>query len=167
MESNRGTDRRTDHPSVIRPARVEEAATLSALALRSKAHWGYDSEFLEACRDVLTVRPEAIAGGSVHVLERRGKLLGFYSLAPWRADVELLHFFVDPPAMGDGVGRRLWSNAVQRARRLGFLRLLVQSDPNAEGFYLKLGAERIGEVPSQAVAGRLLPLLLFRLSAGE
>ncbi|NIQ29145.1 MAG: GNAT family N-acetyltransferase, partial [Acidobacteria bacterium] len=53
--------------------------------------------------------------------------------------------------------------AVNRARSLGYERLLVQSDPNAEGFYLRLGAERIGEVPSRVQPGRLLPLLLFPL----
>jgi hypothetical protein len=42
-------------------------------------------------------------------------------------------------------------------------RLLIQSDPFAEGFYLRLGADRIGEVPSQALPGRVLPLLVYPL----
>ena len=32
----------------IREARPDEAELLSELAFRSKAHWGYDAEFLEA-----------------------------------------------------------------------------------------------------------------------
>ena len=39
----------------IRAARVGEAGFLSELALRSKAHWGYDAAFIEACRDELSV----------------------------------------------------------------------------------------------------------------
>ncbi len=34
----------------IRPAQPEEAALLSDLALRSKAHWWYDADFLASCR---------------------------------------------------------------------------------------------------------------------
>ena len=40
---------------MIRPARPEEAAALSDLALRAKAHWGYDNAFLKAYRAELTV----------------------------------------------------------------------------------------------------------------
>ena len=32
----------------MRPARADEAGSLSSLALRSKAQWGYDAKFLEA-----------------------------------------------------------------------------------------------------------------------
>ncbi len=41
--------------------------------------------------------------------------------------------------------------------------LSIQSDPHAEGFYLRLGARRTGEAPSQSIPGRLLPMLEFDL----
>ena len=140
---------------------------LSALAVRSKAHWGYDSEFLEACRGELTLSPAFVDTAHVHVLEAAGQVIGFYSLVNWSSELELRHFFVDPAFMGQGVGRRLWEDAVTRARNLGREQLLIESDPHAEGFYLKLGAERIGKVPSQARRGRVLPLLLFPLTDGR
>jgi GNAT superfamily N-acetyltransferase len=149
-----------------RRARPDEAGSLSALALRSKSHWGYEPEFLEACRSALTLTSEFVEDGEVHVLETGGRIAGFYSLVKWNADVELCHFFVDPPLMGQGAGRLLWEDAVERAESLGFSRLLIQSDPHAEGFYLRLGAERIGEVPSEVEPGRILPLLLFPLVDG-
>ena len=34
-----------------------EAVYLSALALRSKAHWGYSKEFLKSCENELTYDP--------------------------------------------------------------------------------------------------------------
>lgn len=157
--------RDSNEVSVIRPARPEEAAFLTALAFRSKAYWGYDIDFMEACRGALTLTSDVVARGVVRVLEAARDVVGFYSLAPWRGDIELLHFFVDPAAMGNGVGRRLLTDALDRASKLGYRRLLIQADPNAEGFYLKLGAERIGQVPSEAIAGRELPLLIFQLGA--
>jgi hypothetical protein len=39
----------------------------------------------------------------------------------------------------------------------------VPSDPNAQGFYVKMGAQRVGEVPSRP-PGRTLPLLVLRLT---
>lgn len=150
-----------------RRARPEERGPLSALALRSKAHWGYEPGFMEACREALTLAPEAMTGGEVWVHERHGRVVGFFSLAKWNSDSELAHLFVEPAKIGRGVGRTLWTEAVRRAESLGYERMLIQSDPNAEGFYLKLGAERIGEVPSQVQAGRMLPLLLFALRNGS
>lgn len=162
-----GTWGKQDVNDRTRRARPEERELLSALALRSKAYWGYEPGFLEACRDALTLAPESITSGEVWVHERHGRVVGFFSLAKWNSDVELAHFFVDPSEIGHGVGRALWTEAVRRAESLGYERMLIQSDPHAEGFYLKLGAERIGEVPSQVQAGRMLPLLLLSLRDGS
>jgi len=148
----------------LRLARPAEAASLSELAFRSKASWGYEGAFMEACRAELTVDPAAITRGDVVVLEADHGIAGFYGLAHWNSGLELSHFFVDPDAMGRGAGRTLWADAVRRARIRGVQHLLIQSDPNAEGFYLKLGAERIGDVPSRSWPGRSLPLLLFVLT---
>jgi hypothetical protein len=44
------------------------------------------------------------------------------------------------------------------------VRLSVLADPNAAGFYRRIGARDIGEAPSDAIAGRMLPLLEFVIS---
>jgi GNAT superfamily N-acetyltransferase len=149
--------------SDLRRAAPEEANALSALAVRSKAHWGYDTAFLNACRDELTLTPEFVRDEEVYLLSTAGALVGFYSLARWNADIELCHLFVEASEIGKGAGRLLWEDAVRRAEGMGYERLLIQSDPFAEGFYLRLGADRIGEVPSQTLPGRFLPLLVYPL----
>lgn len=65
--------------------------------------------------------------------------------------LELL--FVDPPAIGSGVGAALLRDVLDRHPVL-----LIESDPDAEPFYLRFGAERIGTSVSSAT-GRALPLL--------
>jgi hypothetical protein len=45
---------------------------------------------------------------------------------------------------------------------LGGARLDIAADPHAEGFYLHVGAHRVGVVPSTP-AGRVLPLLAVHL----
>jgi GNAT superfamily N-acetyltransferase len=148
----------------IRRARPEEAATLSALALRSKAHWGYDAEFLAACRDDLTLSAEDIVRSPVYVFDGGGAPSGFYRLLLQDEDVaELDDLFVEPAAMGQGVGKRLWRHAVATAANLGCSEMVWQSDPQAEGFYLAMGARRAGESESTVTPGRMLPFMRFRL----
>jgi hypothetical protein len=51
------------------------------------------------------------------------------------------------------------ADAVDRARALGISRLLIDADPNADGFYARMGARRVGTVASGSIAGRELPRL--------
>ncbi len=152
------------HPtSGIRPARVEEAATLSDLAFRSKAYWGYDAAFMDACRDDLAVSADEIARAPVYVLEEGGQILGFYKLDGDGEEATLTDLFLDPAAIGRGHGRRLWRHAVRTAMRLQFATLVLQSEPHAEGFYRAMGAARVGESPSTVFPDRMLPLMRLSL----
>jgi GNAT superfamily N-acetyltransferase len=151
----------------IRAARPDEAAQLSALALRSKAHWGYDAAFLEASRAELTLSPEQIVQRRTQVAvsepDTDGRLLGFGTIEGEPPAGELGMLFVDPPAIGQGVGGALFTHLSALALGLGFHRLTIASDPNAEPFYLARGAVRIGGVPSGSLEGRVLPLLAVAL----
>jgi GNAT superfamily N-acetyltransferase len=152
----------------IRHARPEEAETISELAVHSKGHWGYDAAFLESCREDLALSPQDIATSTVYVLEGRDGIAGYYRLMPLEkgaADLDAL--FVDPSAIGHGVGRRLWEHAIATASALGFTALDIQSDPHAEGFYLAMGAHRIGESESTVTPGRMLPQLRFALESED
>jgi GNAT superfamily N-acetyltransferase len=142
----------------LRPARLEECAALSALALRSKASWGYSSDFLEHCAAELTLSPELIP--HTFVIETVAGVHGFYALSQLdarRAELELL--FVEPSALRHGYGRRLLAHAQRHAREvLGARTLVIQGDPNAAAFYRAAGAVRVGELPSASITGRVLPL---------
>jgi N-acetylglutamate synthase-like GNAT family acetyltransferase len=145
---------------VIRDARAGESVALSELMRRSKAHWGYDAALLEGWRDQLVVSEEMIARGEVFVAQRRGQVLGVAAVVDEPPDVELDTCFVEPAAIGTGVGRVLVEHALGRARDRGARTMRVVADPNAEAFYARLGAVRVGEVPS-GVADRSLPMLRF------
>ncbi len=147
----------------IRPARPEEAAFLTGLSLRSKAVWGYDAAFLARCHALLRLSAEAILARPHFVAEEMGRVVGFYGLEPEEDGVGLDYMFVEPDAIGKGVGRALWQHAVETARALGHETLIVVSDPNAEGFYRRMGARPAGARPSDAEPGRVLPVLRFHL----
>ena len=94
----------------LRLAKAEECGSLSALALRSKAYWGYDPVFIQACREELTVKPENARAGRVVVLVEEDTLLGFYALdqGERRDEAEVSLLFVEPAVIGRGIGRVLW-----------------------------------------------------------
>ena len=144
-------------------ARPEEAAALTELALRSKAHWGYDAEFIEDCRVALTIGPAEVEKAPYFMLQENGIVVGFYGLTTLATAIELSFLFVEPGSIGRGHGRRLFRHAVVTAREAGGQHLLIQSDPNAEGFYTAMGAERIGELPSPVRKERALPLFRYSL----
>jgi GNAT superfamily N-acetyltransferase len=152
----------------IRQAWPGEAGELSALALRSKGYWGYDEAFLAACREELSLADDGLAERRAVVAEGEdGGLLGLATLEGEPPHGELGMLFVDPPAIGRGVGRALFRQVAETARATGFQRLSIDADPNAEPFYLAMGAVRVGEVPSGSVPGRLLPLLEYRLTEDQ
>lgn len=148
--------------AAIRPARPEEAAALTALALRSKAHWGYDAEFMARAAPELTIAPETIAARPFFVLEQDGRVAGFYGLSGEPPVLLLDYLFVEPDHIGSGLGRRLWEHAVATARAYGAEALELESEPNAEAFYRARGAQRVGGAVSPAT-GRTLPYMRLRL----
>ena len=149
----------------LRAALPEEAASLTQLALRSKASWGYSEAFMKACEEELTVLPGNIESDDFHyeIAELGGEVVGFYTLEGQVRDViELGALFVEPSHLGSGIGRLLLMAARQRAQALGASRMTIQGDPHADGFYRSAGATRVGSRESGSVRGRMLPM--YRIS---
>lgn len=148
----------------VRDAKPSECESLSDLALRSKAMWGYDADFMKACRDELRVEVEAVNDGRVRVLEIGDQILGMYAWTPLEnGRVDLGHLFLEPEHTRRGHGIELWRDLVATLRARGYECLEVVSDPQAEPFYLARGCVRMGERPSGSIAGRSLPYLEYRL----
>ena len=144
----------------IRKAAFGDAATLSDLAIRSKAFWGYSPEFMEACVDELSVTHDDIDNSHFHYLvaELGSELVGFYNLEEQDAgEIELGALFVDPAHIGMGIGKALIENAKKCALKLGAKNLFIQGDPNAEKFYRAAGGILTGSKESKSIAGRFLP----------
>jgi GNAT superfamily N-acetyltransferase len=151
----------------IRLARTEEAAALSDLCVRSKAVWGYDERFMEQAQASLQVRPEQIAAGDVWVVTRAdGGFAGVMALAPGDQPdtVDLDKLFVEPRSIRAGFGRVLLAHAVAESRRRGAKRMTILADPYAAAFYERSGARWIGEAPSDAIPGRMVPLYEIALA---
>jgi len=148
---------------VLRPGRPGDESVLSELALRSKGHWGYPPEFLEACRAELTVRPDQLV--DVVVAEVDGTIAGFRLLVADGETAELDALFVDPPFIGSGIGGMLLAEVLATARARDVRLIGLDADPGAEAFYARYGARTTGVTPSGSIPGRELPRMEFDLRA--
>jgi GNAT superfamily N-acetyltransferase len=148
---------------VLRSARADEAQALTELCVRSKSAWGYDREFIEACRGELTLTSETLQTSLVHVAEVGGHLAGVVQITPNGKIADLAKLFVEPFYFGSGVGRQLFAWAENTARTAGAALLVIESDPNAADFYRRMGAVDDGLAPSGSIPGRFIPRLRLKL----
>ena len=146
----------------IRKAATTDAATLTRIAIDAKKHWGYPEHWIEHWQDDLTISPEFVSANQVFVAEREGDLLGFYALVIKDEKTELDHMWVAPAHIGSGVGKELFIHAMQTAAHQSIDSVEIESDPNAAGFYRKMGAHQIGETVSEIDGEvRSLPRLII------
>ncbi|HVQ37631.1 MAG TPA: GNAT family N-acetyltransferase [Pyrinomonadaceae bacterium] len=148
---------------IIRPAAKEEAARLSEIAHDAKRFWGYPEHWLKHWQSDLTISPEYVTSNPVFLAEKGDQILGFYALLIQQDKAELDHLWVSPEHIGSGVGKELFIHAMQSAARRNVSEIEILADPNAEGFYRKMGAHRIGEKVSEIDGQpRSLPLLTVK-----
>jgi N-acetylglutamate synthase-like GNAT family acetyltransferase len=151
---------------IIRKAATEDAGALTRIAHDAKRHWGYPEHWIQHWQDDLTISPEFISTNDVFVAETDDGVVGFYALILREQNAELDHMWVTPAHIGSGVGKLLFLHAMDRAAAAKVKTVGILSDPNAEPFYLKMGAHRTGESVSEIDGEpRVLPRLVVDPSA--
>ncbi len=153
---------------VFRPARPDEAAELTEIACAAKRFWGYPDEWLAAWRPDLVVSPAYLRTEPVGVAELAGEVAGFVGLSGEKDGRYLEHLWLRPHHIGRGLGRALFAEGVRLARAAGETELRIKSDPNAEPFYLKMGAVRTGQETYLLLGKypRVVPHLLYKIPGG-
>ena len=128
----------------ISRASAQDARQLTDLCHASSS---YQGKYAEAISTV-ELTPAYIAENLVFLaIDQDNRLVGFYSLIPAPAELDML--FVADEAQGQGIGRLLVDHMIEQSRLLGLVGVRVVSHPPAEGFYRRVGARRIGTVPAK------------------
>lgn len=141
---------------------MQECDAITELCLRSKAHWGYDAEFMDLCRVELTVTPATLKTRFCRIATDNSPV-GYVEVSFDDGELNLEKLFVDPGAMRRGIGRILMDAATGYGRSVGAGEMVIEADPDAVPFYQKLGAVEAGEVASGSIPGRTLPRLVLDL----
>lgn len=150
-------------------ATPEQAVRLTQIAHSAKSYWGYPARWIELWHNQLTITGAYVQAHEVYAaVDDDDAVLGFYALDSSGEKFTLEHLWVQPSSFGAGVGRELFAHAVARAHALGGRVLEIESDPHAEGFYQRMGAEVIGEVTYELEGQpRILPLMAYALRSIE
>ena len=148
----------------IRPVEPGEADQLTQIALAAKAHWGYPQRWMEIWTPQLTFDARYFEENESWAAEADGRLVAFYTLLDKDHVASLENLWVMPGFIGRGLGKVLFLHALELARLRGYKTFQLEADPNAAGFYEKMGmykiAERKYEVDGQP---RILPLMEMKL----
>jgi GNAT superfamily N-acetyltransferase len=148
----------------IRRAKPEEAETLSQIAIAAKSHWGYPEHWMQGWIPQLTFGPAYFVEHESWTLVLDGEPIAFYTLQDREGTAWIENLWVLPAHIGKGLGKALFEHAAELARQRGYSILQLESDPNAVGFYEKIGMRKIGqrqyELDGQP---RILPLMEITL----
>ncbi|MFE2323319.1 GNAT family N-acetyltransferase [Streptomyces sp. NPDC059385] len=130
-------------PLNIRRATEQDVAVLTALVQESGAYQGQYATAISGYQ----VTPDYIDRNLVFTaVDSTGRSVGFYSLVLDPAELDLA--FVSDEAQGMGIGRLLMEHMLDQAGQAGLTQVRVVSNPPAEQFYRRMGAEPVGTVPA-------------------
>ncbi len=133
----------------IRKALTDEVDALTQIAHDAKRHWGYPEHWISHWQNDLTISPAYLEANQVFLAEKENQIVGFYALLVGQDKAELDHLWVTPAHIGTGVGKELFIHAMRSAAGKDIAEVEILADPNAEAFYKKMGAYRIGKSVSE------------------
>lgn len=154
----------------IRRVREQEHEQLTKISFAAKRYWNYPEEYFEIWKSELTITEDYINNNEVFTADVDGSLAAYYSVVEVKQEfmagqtlVEksywLEHMFVLPKWIGCGIGRMMYEHMKSLCRSQGIEELRIFADPNAKGFYEKMGAIYIEERLS-SIEGRTVSLYL-------
>uniref|UniRef100_C6E5R5 GCN5-related N-acetyltransferase n=1 Tax=Geobacter sp. (strain M21) TaxID=443144 RepID=C6E5R5_GEOSM len=152
----------------IRPALPSDCSRLTEISFQAKRHWKYPEEYLELWKEELTITAAYIVKNTVFVGELEGEAVGFYSLAEAKEDRKvgtieiekgtwLDHMFIFPQYIGKRIGTAFISHMKRYLAGKKVDEVLIFVDPNAKGFYEKVGAGFRRDSDS-SIPGRKIPV---------
>ena len=148
----------------LRRAYPMDAGILSRISFSAKAYWGYPKRWMEIWEPHFTFLPEYFEENESWAAELNNTPIAFYTLQDKDGNAWLENLWVFPEYMRQGVGKQLFLHAVETACQRGYKTMQLEADPNAVGFYEKMGMCKIGERQS-AIDNqpRVLPIMEMTL----
>jgi GNAT superfamily N-acetyltransferase len=145
-------------PVHIRQPVPQEGERLREIAIAAKSHWGYDLDRVKDWAAQGDFSPDGLRKKEIFVAEVEGRAVGWAALIP-RGDVCWLDdLWIEPQWMGTGTGSRLFRRAAERAKELGTTRMEWEAEPNAIGFYERMGGRYLRDA-EPSIWARILPVM--------
>lgn len=144
----------------IRRVRPGEADALTRIAIAAKRHWGYPEHWMEIWIPEMTFTPDYFETNESWVAVEQDAPIAFYTVQEREGSAWIENMWVDPAWIGHGIGKKLFQHAVACAKAQGYQTLQLEAEPNAVGFYEKMGMNKIGERLSEMDGQpRIIPIM--------
>jgi GNAT superfamily N-acetyltransferase len=145
-------------------ATPEHASILTDITIAAKRHWNYPEHWIQLWLSQLTISAEYISENEVWLVVKDDAAVAYYSLKQDDESLWLDNLWVLPEHMRQGIGKQLFQHALERSRARGVSILKIEADPNAQSFYEKMGARKVGEHHSEVDGQpRILPIMEINL----
>lgn len=152
----------------IRKASKKDAEILTAVAFSAKRHWNYPEEYFQIWTKELTITTEYITKNKVWKMIYRDSIVGFSSIVQFSGSHPELpftdtnsycldHLFIRPEYHHMGFGTKMIQHLQKACIKNNIPHLIVFVDPNATGFYEKMGANYLIDLPS-SIPNRNIPV---------
>ena len=140
-------------------AEIVDDVILTKITKTSKAYWGFSEDILKEWEHLLTISKEYIKKNKVYKLLQNKQVIGYYSyLLIDEGTIKLDNLFVLPEFIGNGFGKSLMNDFLEKTRQLEITKITLDSEPNVEIFYKNFGFETVGQLES-SIKGRYLPVM--------
>lgn len=139
---------------------------INELILSAKRSWNYPEHLIELWKPDMFISSDTLDEQEFWIARNETEELVYvYSISQQtKAVYELNDCWVAPQFKGQGYGKDLFTHLLQTLSCKNAETLVIVSDPNAEGFYKRMGASKVGEHTSKP-EGRMLPVLELQLKA--
>jgi GNAT superfamily N-acetyltransferase len=148
---------------LVRPAIADEGERLRDIAVAAKAFWRYDTERVLAWASSGDFSSAGLARKQVFVAVSGRTPVGWAATIRQGKVLWLDDLWVEPGSMGRGIGRQLFEHAVASGKQQGAARVEWEAEPNAIGFYEKMGGRYVRD-GDLSVWGRVNPVMGLDLS---
>ena len=147
----------------IEKANITDNEILTEITKKSKAYWGYSAAQIQKWDKNLTISQDYIRDNSTFKLVDNNVIIGYYSYVFENEKVvKLDNLFILPEHIGRGFGKYLFLDFLNRMKEEKTEKITLDSEPNAEEFYAKMGFVKIGEFET-SIKNRFMPIMEMKL----
>lgn len=131
---------------IFETATPEDAEELSAVAIRSKRHWGYSKEAMELWNQNLTITEDFLKEHTVIKATLEDEIVGFFALEEIQPTTRIAQYWVDTPYMRKGYGSVMYDYLQGYLKSRNVEKVTLVLDPNGIAFFEKKGATILNKI---------------------
>lgn len=139
-----------------------DVEVVNLLQRQSKQYWGYSDDFMSEFMELYKFTTKQLEEMEMYLMQVNNKISGMYGFKiNNKKELQLDNFFMHPDYIGQGLGKIMWEQCIKTALNYNKQEFIIEADPNAEKFYVKMGCYKTHNIESLIGAGRLVPILKY------